>query len=56
MSDKNRSVRLTKQNQYQITKAIEGSLVSANKAANKAVWFGIPALRKKLGKKGAVAE
>lgn len=51
-----KQVRINKQNEYQLAQAVKGTLVSVHKAANHAIWFGLPALRKRLGKKGAVAK
>jgi len=49
-----KQIRLTKQNEYQLAKAVEGTLVTTSKAANHAIWFGLSKLRQKLGKKGGV--
>lgn len=51
-----KQVRLTKQNEYQLTQAVKGTLTPVSKAANHAIWLGLAKLRKKLGKKGSVAE
>lgn len=50
------SIRLSKENSASIADAVEGTLVSPNKAANQAIQFGMPELRRKLGKKPTQAK
>lgn len=50
------SVRLNSRNGREISEAIDGTLVSANKAVNIAIKLGLPMLLKQLGKKSTQAK